>query len=136
MFSVKHQARESWKFYVSFFILFCTLFFIYCTAFLYNKLLYSTEFLNVFKTFKIDTFAHFLAETTISRYPEDTVVRVNSTAFFHCEASFNPTLDITYDWYHNDYHIQFIKVRIVGDLPYIEEEEHFDRVKIVSQYPL
>lgn len=76
------------------------------------------------------SFLILTATTTISNFPFDTVVRVNKTAFFHCEASFNPTLDITYDWYHNDYHIQFIKVRVIGDLPFVEEEEYFERVGI------
>ena len=69
--------------------------------------------------------------TTITHQPIDTVVRVNRTAFFHCEASYNPAIDITYDWYHNDYKIQFVKIRVIGDTQHVEIEEHFERVSRV-----
>ena len=59
-------------------------------------------------------------------------MRVNHTAFFHCEASYNPAIDITYDWYHNDYKIQFVKIRVIGDTQHVEIEEHFERVSHVT----
>ena len=72
------------------------------------------------------------AKTQITNWPIDTVVRVNHTAFFHCEASYNPAIDITYDWYHNDYKIQFVKIRVIGDTQHVEIEEHFERVSHVT----
>ena len=87
------------------------------------------EFLWQEHNYNWTNFAPVSATTQITQYPMNTVVRVNRTAFFRCEASYNPTLDITYDWYHNEYHIQFIKIRVIGDLQHVEEEEYFERVR-------
>lgn len=68
-----------------------------------------------------------LPTTTITQEPEPNTVQINKTAIFQCQASFNPSLDITYDWYHNNRKIDFIKIRIIGETPYIEREDYFER---------
>jgi len=56
------------------------------------------------------------------------VVMVNQTTFFHCEGSYNPAIDITYDWWHNTYKIMFIKVRNLGNAVYTYTEPYYSRV--------
>ena len=67
----------------------------------------------------------------ISNPPEDNVAVVGKPAFMRCEASYNPVLDITYDWYQNNYKIEFIRVKTLGqDQIYIERDENFKRVRV------
>ncbi|ESO05253.1 hypothetical protein HELRODRAFT_185513 [Helobdella robusta] len=68
-----------------------------------------------------------LPQFTIHQPPRDTVVLVNQTAFFHCEAAYNPAIDITYDWYHNSYKIMFIKVRNLGNTVHVFKEPYYER---------
>jgi len=67
--------------------------------------------------------------TTIVQYPQDTTVRVNHTAFLLCEASFNPLLDLTYDWYQNGIKIIFYRIKTMGDTVYVKPDPHFKRVR-------
>lgn len=68
-----------------------------------------------------------LPTTSISQPPRDMVVMVNQTAFFHCEGSYNPAIDITYDWWHNSYKIMFVKVRNLGNMVHVFNEPYFHR---------
>jgi len=68
------------------------------------------------------------AATTVTYPPRDSVVTVNSTAFFACQASYNPAIDITYDWWHNNYKIMFIKLKNLGNSVYIWREANYERV--------
>lgn len=68
-----------------------------------------------------------LPTTTIGQPPRDMVVMVNQTTFFHCEGSYNPAIDITYDWWHNTYKIMFIKVRNLGNAVYTYTEPYYSR---------
>lgn len=70
-----------------------------------------------------------LPSIEISQPPKDTVVLVNQTAFFHCEAAHNPLIDVAYDWYHNNYKIMFIKVRNLGNKVHVFTEPHYERGK-------
>jgi len=53
---------------------------------------------------------------------------VNQTAFFACQASYNPAIDITYDWWHNNYKIMFIKLKNLGNSVYVWREPNYERV--------
>ena len=64
----------------------------------------------------------------INHQPRDDTILVNQTAFFHCEASYHPAVDLTYDWYHNSYKIMFIKVRNLGNKVFIFTEPNYERV--------
>lgn len=64
----------------------------------------------------------------LSQPPRDMTVMVNMTAFFHCGASYNPALDVTYDWYHNAYRIMFIKIRNLGNAVTVFTEPNYYRV--------
>ena len=64
----------------------------------------------------------------MSYEPRDTVVMVNHTAFFACQAAYNPAIDITYDWWHNNYKIMFVKIKNLGPTVYTWHEKHFERV--------
>ena len=67
---------------------------------------------------------------TISGPPRQDSVELGKTAFLRCEASYNPVLDITYDWYQNTYKIPFIRIKTLGqDQIYIERDENFRRVR-------
>jgi len=68
------------------------------------------------------------ATTQVTYPPHDEVVMVNQTAFFACQASYNPALDITYDWWHNNYKIMFIKIKNLGNSVYVWREANYERV--------
>lgn len=68
------------------------------------------------------------AKTTVTYAPHDVVVKVNQTAFFPCQASYNPAIDITYDWWHNNYKIMFILVKNLGNSVYVWREPNYERV--------
>jgi hypothetical protein len=72
------------------------------------------------------------AATVIGYTPTNSQrVQVNSTAFLYCDSTFNPTLDLTYDWWHNNYHIEFERLRVgPGNVAYFEFDEHYSRVRI------
>jgi len=78
----------------------------------------------------IDLYVYYLtpATTTLTQPPRDMTVSVNDTAFFHCGASYNPALDVTYDWYHNAYRILFIRIRNLGNSVTIFREPNYYRV--------
>lgn len=68
-----------------------------------------------------------LPTTQVTYPPHDEVVMVNQTAFFACQASYNPALDITYDWWHNNYKIMFIKIKNLGNSVYVWREANYER---------
>ena len=75
-------------------------------------------------------FVNCLAATVINYTPiNNQRVQVNSTAFLHCDSTYNPTLDLTYDWWHNNFQIKFERLRIgPGNIAYFEYDEHYSRV--------
>ena len=71
--------------------------------------------------------------TQLIQMPQDSTVEVNSTAFFRCEASFSPVFDVTYDWYHNNRKLDFIRIYSDGSYKvWVEKEPYFERVHLVS----
>lgn len=74
---------------------------------------------------------HDIADTTtITQPPEDLVIEVNRTRFFHCIASYDPRLDVTYVWYENNVQIDFELVFRLGEDKYeMWYNPHFKRVR-------
>ena len=72
------------------------------------------------------------ASTSVLYAPRDTVVMVNQTAFFACQAQYNPAIDITYDWWHNNYKIMFIKLKNLGNSVYVWREPNYERVSRIA----
>jgi len=68
-----------------------------------------------------------LASMYLSQPPRDMTVIVNGTAFFSCGASYNPAVDVTYEWFHNAYLIMFIKIRNLGNGVAVFTEDYFHR---------
>jgi receptor-type tyrosine-protein phosphatase gamma len=68
-----------------------------------------------------------LPATTVIYPPKDTVVIVNQTTFLACQSSYNPAIDITYDWWHNSYKIMFVKVKNLGNTVYVWREPNYER---------
>lgn len=79
-----------------------------------------------------DTFSIFPATTQITFPPRADSVRENASAFLHCDAAFNPALDLTYDWWHNNYRIEFELLKVgAGNIAYFEEDPHYKRVGVI-----
>lgn len=89
-----------------------------------------TTYLTGAKTLCIDCLC--LATTIVTQLPRDMVVMVNQTAFFACEASYNPAIDLIHDWWHNGRKIMFIKVRNLGNTVYVFVEPYYERVSTFS----
>ena len=67
--------------------------------------------------------------TTLSQRPWDTNVYVNHSAFIHCYASYNPTLDVTYTWYQGNMMIEFERIFRLDETRYeVWINPHFKRV--------
>jgi len=68
------------------------------------------------------------AANVVKLAPRDQVVMVNQTIYFACQVSYNPAIDITYDWWHNNYKIMFIKIKNLGNSVYVWREANYERV--------